>query len=70
MPLNFDFPSLVCGERQGLDPCISKGIVFLFQRQVHAVVENTQHGLVVGNLRAEPWEIRLVTNLISQGSAL
>jgi len=37
-----------------------------FQCQVHVVVGNTQHGLVI----AKPWEIRLTTNLISQGSAL
>ena len=28
MPPNFDFPSLVCCECYGLDPCISKGLVF------------------------------------------
>jgi len=33
-------------------------------------VGNTQHGLVIGNKRAKPWEIRLTMNLVSQGSAL
>jgi len=33
-------------------------------------VGNTQHGLVIGNKRAKPWAIRLVTSLISQGLAL
>ena len=28
MPLNFDFPSLVCCECRDLDPFFSKGLVF------------------------------------------